>query len=99
MRNVMEASMQKVIEKKLADSLTPEFLQVENESAQHAGHAHGGLDSHFKVTIACADFANLSSVARHQRVYKILAEELTGSLHALVIKAFSAEEWNNQQKN
>ncbi len=94
----MEASTQQVIEKKLADTLAPEFLQVENESSQHAGHAHGGLDSHFKVTIACTDFATLSRVARHQQVYKILAEELAGPVHALVIKAFSVEEWNSQQE-
>ncbi|MCP4186780.1 MAG: BolA family transcriptional regulator [Gammaproteobacteria bacterium] len=93
----MQASTQQVIEKKLADTLTPEFLQVENESSQHAGHAHGGLDSHFKVTIVCADFTTLSRVARHKRVYKILSEELAGSVHALVIKAFSVEEWSSQQ--
>ncbi len=95
----MEASTQQIIEKKLADALTPEFLRVENESDQHAGHAHGGLDSHFKVTIACVDFATLSRVARHQRVYKILAEELVGPVHALVIKAFSVEEWNHRQES
>ncbi len=94
----MQASTQQVIENKLADTLTPEYLQVENESSQHAGHAHGGLESHFKVTIACDEFATLSRVARHQRIYKILAEELVSPVHALVIKAFSVEEWNDQQE-
>ncbi|MCP3686915.1 MAG: BolA family transcriptional regulator [Gammaproteobacteria bacterium] len=94
----MQPSTQQVIEKKLTDALSAKFLQVENESSQHAGHAHGGLDSHFKVTIACDEFATMSRVARHQRVYRILAEELASPVHALVIKAFSVEEWNDQSE-
>ncbi len=84
------------IEKKLRNSLAPTTLEVINESHQHAGHQHGATDSHFKVVVVSALFKDMGKVARHQKIYQILAEELVDPVHALVIQAFSPEEWQQR---
>lgn len=36
-------------------------------------------------------------VARHQQIYKILAEELDGPVHALVLQTLTKEEWQQSE--
>ncbi|EGH00065.1 Cell division protein BolA [gamma proteobacterium IMCC2047] len=90
-------SVQSTIENKLNEALKPAFLEVVNESHQHAGHAHGSTDSHFKAVIVSSAFDGVGMVARHQHVYKILAEMMNNPIHALVLKTYTAEEWQKQQ--
>jgi BolA protein len=73
------------ISEKLTAGLAPTNLVVEDDSARHAGHsgARPGGESHFNVTIESAAFAGLTPVARQRLVYRLLAEELAGPLHAL----------------
>ncbi|WP_203291747.1 BolA family protein [Maricaulis parjimensis] len=82
-------SMQDRIEAKLRDSLSPQALAVTDDSHLHAGHAGArpGGESHFTVEIVSSRFAGLNRVARHRLVNDALAEELTGPIHALVIRA------------
>ena len=72
----------------------PERLDIVDDSARHAGHAGAGPDgeSHFSVTIVAAAFAGLSRVERQRRVYAALAEELSGPVHALSLKALAPGE-------
>lgn len=73
------------IRQKLTDGLTPERLDVVDESHRHAGH--GGArpegETHFHVTVVSAAFAGKSRVARQRLVYGLLAEELKERVHAL----------------
>ncbi|OMH25594.1 BolA family transcriptional regulator [Motiliproteus sp. MSK22-1] len=82
--------MQAVIEKKLNNGLSIEQLSIVNESHMHAGPA---TDSHFKLTVVSEDFAGKRPVARHQVIYGLLADELAGPVHALVLHLFTPEEW------
>jgi BolA protein len=70
---------------KLTAALAPTLLEIDDESARHAGHAGAreGGESHFHVTVESALFAGESAVSRQRRVHRILAEELTGPVHAL----------------
>jgi BolA protein len=83
---------------KLAAAFAPSRLEVEDESARHAGHAgavraDGGVgETHFRVTLVSAAFAGLSRVERHRRVHAVLAEELKGPVHALTVRAFAPGE-------
>ena len=82
------------LERKLTEAFTPARLQIEDDSARHAGHAgarHGG-ESHFNVVIVAAAFEGLSRVQRQRMVYATLAEELAGSVHALSVKALAPGE-------
>lgn len=90
-------SVQNIIETKLSQQIQCDKLEVINESHHHAGHAHGGVDTHFKVVVISADFAGTGKVARHQKIYKILAAELADTVHALVILAYTPDEWQKLQ--
>ncbi len=82
-------SMSDVITRKLTEALTPASLEVIDESHLHEGHAghRPGGESHFRVKIVADAFAGKSLVDRHRLVNEVLAEELTGQIHALAIKA------------
>ena len=73
------------IAQKLKDALSPQHLAVEDVSHQHAGHAgwREGGGTHFTVTIKAEAFAGKSRVQQHRLVNTILADELTGDIHAL----------------
>lgn len=76
------------IEQQLTERLQPTFLQVIDESADHAGHAGAnaeGFGTHFRVRIACPAFAGLSRVARHRLVYDAAQNFIDQGLHALAI--------------
>jgi BolA protein len=71
--------------KKLTDALSPEKLEIVDQSALHAGHAGAtpGGETHFDIAITAAAFQGLSRVSRQRLVYSVVAEELAGPVHAL----------------
>lgn len=78
---------------RLAD-LAAESLEIEDESAQHAGHAgakSGG--GHYRMTVVSPRFAGLDAVARHRVVYQALGDLMGTRIHALSINAFTPEEF------
>jgi len=82
------------IHHKLTATFQPSRLEVQDDSARHAGHAGSrpGGDSHFNVIIEAEAFAGQSKVSRQRMVYRALAEELAGPLHALSVKALAPGE-------
>jgi len=80
------------MELKLRVALTPARLELIDESALHAGHAHGGVESHFQLTIESAAFLGLGRLARQRLVMGVLADELAGPVHALSIRALAPGE-------
>lgn len=89
--------VQQEIVQKLQSAFEPEQLQVVNESDQH--NVPPGSESHFKVVIVTPQFESLREVARHQSVYKVLSDELAGSVHALALHTYSPEEWQQRQQD
>jgi BolA protein len=87
-------SVEQSIEKKLTEAFAPRRLDVVNESHLHSGHAGspGTGESHFRVTIVSDKFAGLSRVQRHRLVNAMLADELTGPVHALALKTLTPTE-------
>ena len=83
--------MQQTIERKLSEAFAPGRLEVLNESHQHS--VPPGSETHFKVVLVSAAFEGKRSVARHQQVYTVLAEELTGGVHALALHTYTPAEW------
>ncbi|MCC6920693.1 MAG: BolA family transcriptional regulator [Alphaproteobacteria bacterium] len=77
---------------KLAAAFSPDFLDIENDSARHAGHAGAREagdtgETHFNVTIVSSAFAGVGRVMRQRMIYDALAAELAGPVHALSVKA------------
>ncbi|MGB0342979.1 MAG: BolA family protein [Parvibaculales bacterium] len=83
-----------IIKEKLNRQLSPQNLQITDESHLHAGHvgARPGGETHFRVKITAAAFAGLSRVERQRLVLDCLAEELAGPVHALAMRCLSPDE-------
>ena len=82
------------LRKKIGEALRPTRLDIEDDSARHAGHA-GASDigeTHFNILVASEAFAGLGRVQRQRLVYAAVAEELAGPVHALSIKAIAPGE-------
>jgi BolA protein len=86
------------IERRLS-SLTPSYVEVTDDSAQHAGHAGaaahaartGAVDgTHFELTIVSPLFAGKTPVTRHRMVYALLDDLMKTRIHALKIDARAA---------
>jgi len=82
------------IHHKLTTAFAPSRLDIQNDSARHAGHAGANPtgESHFNVVIEAQAFEGVSRVMRQRMVYQTLAEELAGPLHALSVKALAPGE-------
>ncbi len=64
----------------------PQQLDIEDESALHAGHAgaRGAAgETHYAITMVSAAFAGLGRVQRARLVHEALSAELADGLHAL----------------
>ena len=82
------------IHHKLTTAFAPSRLDIQNDSARHAGHAGANPtgESHFNVVIEAQAFEGVSRVMRQRMVYQTFAEELAGPLHALSVKALAPGE-------
>jgi len=82
------------IRTKLTDAFAPAMLDIEDESARHAGHAGAapGGETHFRVRIVSAAFAGMGRVERQRRVYAVLAIELAERVHALALETRTPDE-------
>lgn len=69
-------------------ALSPELLDVRDDSALHAGHA-GARDGagHYAVRIVARAFAGQSMIKRHRLVYESVAVMMPREIHALSIDA------------
>ena len=85
-----------LIHTKLADALTPTFVDVIDQSAAHAGHAGAASGGgHFRVLLVADEFEGMNQVARQRRVYEILAEEMTSRVHALSMTCLTPSEFDD----
>jgi BolA protein len=82
------------IRQKLTSAFSPLELVVEDDSARHAGHSGSrpGGETHFSVRIVSPAFAGVSRIERQRRIYAVLADELSGRVHALVLSARAPDE-------
>ena len=77
----------------LVEALDPAAIEVVDDSHKHAGHAGArGGQGHFSVDIVSAAFAGKLPLARHRLVYAALGDMLQTDIHALAIRARTAEE-------
>jgi len=75
-------------------SLSPTRLDLEDESARHAGHAGAapGGNTHWRLRIESTAFAGKPTLARHRMVYQALGDLMQHPIHALAISARSPGE-------
>lgn len=81
------------IEARLREALTPQHIELVDESHKHRGHA-GAADGrgHYRLRIISPAFSGLRPLARHRRVYEALGGLMASDIHALTIEALAPEE-------
>lgn len=69
-------------------------IEVQDDSAQHAGHAGARPEgeTHYSVFVIASDFAGQSRVARSRAVHAVLEAEFRTGLHALALRLLTPEE-------
>jgi stress-induced morphogen len=82
----------------LTRAFAPTILQVQDDSAQHAGHAgaQAGGQTHYSVLLVSVAFQGVNRVARSRAVHSALAAEFgpaeQGGMHALALTLRTPEE-------
>ncbi len=54
-------------------------------------------NTHFEAVVVAREFAGKRPLARHQLVYETLGSLVGNEIHALSIRAFTPDEWQQQQ--
>ena len=74
-------------------ALSPESLEILDESGLHAGHA-GARDGggHYQLVIVSGEFSGKPLQARHRMIYSALGALMHKDIHALAIKAYAPDE-------
>lgn len=73
------------IKKTIEQGLTTSYLTVVGDG------------QHFEAIIVSEEFAGLNRIQRQQRVNKSLGDRVTTDIHALSMKTYTLQEW--QEKN
>ena len=87
----------------LTQAFAPTELEIQDDSARHAGHAgaQAGGQSHYNVLMISAAFHGMTRVARSRAVHAALASEFgppaQGGMHALALTLRTPEEQKTQQ--
>ncbi|MEZ5985838.1 MAG: BolA family protein [Hyphomonas sp.] len=73
----------------LTEAFEPVELEINDDSAKHAGHAGARPEgeTHYSVKIVSATFEGLSRVQIQRTVMLALQQEFDTGLHALALKA------------
>ena len=89
-----------VIRQRLQSGLSPEKLDITDDSHLHVGHAgaEGGA-GHYSVHIIAQKFTGLNRIKRHQLVYACVTDMMPDQIHALSIEAFTAAEAQTQNNS
>jgi stress-induced morphogen len=102
MTNPSSATRADRIRDALTQAFAPAILQIQDDSARHAGHsgAPAGGQSHYSVLMVSAAFQGISRVARSRLVHEALAAEFgateQGGMHALALTLRTPEEYAAQ---
>lgn len=72
--------------------LEPTMLEIQDDSAMHAGHAGNKGGGHFTLTIVSSHFCEKSHIIRHRLIYQAVADLIPNQIHALSIRAIASDE-------
>ena len=82
---------------RLADDLRRQFsathVEVEDDSAEHAGHPEAGAGGHYTAVVVSPLFEGRDLLARHRDVYAAVGDLTARRVHALALHTYTPEEW------
>lgn len=73
-------------------SLEPIQLEIEDDSAAHAGHKGNMGGGHFNLKMTSSHFSQKSQIMRHRLIYQALNGLIPQQIHALSIVAISPDD-------
>lgn len=89
----MTAARIALIEERLRTALTPERLEIIDDSAAHKGHAGAREGGHFTLHLVSAAFTGQPLIQRHRLIHAAVADLMHREIHALrIAKAQTPEE-------
>ena len=75
-----------IIKKKISTNIICETLKVEDKSFLHKNHIGNDKNKfHIKLSIESKELKKMSKIERNRKIYKILSEEISKSIHSLEI--------------
>jgi BolA protein len=81
------------IRARLQAALAPRELELDDDSALHAGHAGAASGGgHYRVRIVSDRFEGVKLVTRHRLVYDSVHDMMHSEIHALAITALAPSE-------
>ena len=72
--------------------LEPLQLDIEDDSARHAGHAGNQGGAHINLTLVSSHFSQKSPIMRHRIIYQALNDLMPLRIHALSLHALAPDE-------
>ena len=75
-------------------TLEPISLEIQDDSAAHAGHKGNSGGGHFNLTITSSHFSQKSQIMRHRLIYQALSDLIPQQIHAISIIAISPTDPN-----
>jgi BolA family transcriptional regulator, general stress-responsive regulator len=84
--------MESLIRSRLA-ALEPIVLNLQDDSALHAGHAGAGNGGHYRLVIVSEQFRNMSRLSRQRAVMDRVADLIPTPVHALSVQAHAPDEY------
>jgi acid stress-induced BolA-like protein IbaG/YrbA len=83
------------------DSISNEVVKaLLEEKMPNAEITVEGDGYHYRATIISTEFEGAPTVQRHKAVYAALKNAITsGTLHALVLRTYTREEWEQLRKD
>jgi BolA protein len=80
-----------IIYQRLQNTFSPAELKVQDDSAQHIGHAGSQSGAgHYTVIISAECFKGQPAVAVHRAIYQALHDLIPKEIHALRIRYLNA---------
>jgi len=84
----MNVNLIDIIRTRLA-ALEPISLEIQDDSAAHAGHKGNGGGGHFHIKMVSSHFSQKSHIMRHRLIYQALNDLIPQQIHAISIVAIS----------
>lgn len=77
-----------VIQQRLS-ALEPTQLDIQDDSAAHAGHKGNNGGGHFTIKVVSSHFSEKTQIMRHRLIYAVLNDLMPHKIHALSILAIA----------
>lgn len=84
-------NLTEIIQARLA-TLKPISVDIQDDSALHAGHTGNTGGGHFSLTIVSSQFSQKSQIIRHRLIYQALNDLIPQQIHAISILAIAPDD-------